>query len=445
MTTTPVGQADDAGPIDRPYRDLAWWLACVAVGLALTGLAVAAGAGLGTASAPFLGRYRFAVGPASLLAPAVAASVLLYAAKGGLTRPRWPILVGLSYLAALAWALALALVDGAAGLTRGLTDPGEYLTDVPKVGDEPDRFLREFTDRAAEFTPATRGHPPGPVLALWALDRLGIDNPRTLGLLLTALGALTVPLVLVAVRNSKGETAARRYAPVLILAPYAIWLAVSLDGVVALLGAAVVTLGAIASKEACRGWASLGLAFASGVLVGVATLFSYAAPWLGLCVICLYFARRRPMLNLFTGLGALVPIIGAQLTGFSWLDGLRVAQRDFHDRVEPDRPVLWWILISLVALAIATGPALVPSVRKIRNTPAWPYLIGAAAAVVFSVVMGLARGGVEHAWLPFFPWLTVAAVAPIRPGGEPVRSPLLLVAVGAAAAVVVEAVLATTW
>ena len=65
--------------------------------------------------------------------------------------------------------------------------------------------------------------------------------------------------------------------------------------------------------------------------------------------------------------------------------------------------------------------------------------------MVFSIAAGLARGGVEHAWLPFFPWLTVAAVAPERQGGQPVPAPLLLTGVGALVAVVIEAVLATPW
>ena len=34
-----------------------------------------------------------------------------------------------------------------------------------------------------------------------------------------------------------------------------------------------------------------------------------------------------------------------------------------------------------------------------------------------SIALGLARGGVEHAWLAFFPWLTIAAVAPNRQAG----------------------------
>jgi hypothetical protein len=266
-----------------------------------------------------------------------------------------------------------------------------------------------------------------------------------LGFLITALACLTVPLVLSAVRDSCGETAARRYLPVLVLAPYAVWVAVSLDAIVALLGACAVVAGVRASRRRMRGWPSLGWAFLAGVLIGVAALFSYAAPWLGLSIVFLYFARRRPLLNVLTGMGALLVVLGAQLAGFTWTDGLLVAEADYLVRIEPYRSRLWWSVISVVALLIAAGPPIYASARKLRNTPAWPFLVGAGSAVVFSIVAGIARGGVEHAWLPFFPWLTVAAVAPERQAGQAVRTPLLLVGLGAAVAICVEAALVTPW
>jgi hypothetical protein len=34
-------------------------------------------------------------------------------------------------------------------------------------------------------------------------------------------------------------------------------------------------------------------ALAAGLLTGVAALFSYSAPWLGLSIVFIYFARRR--------------------------------------------------------------------------------------------------------------------------------------------------------
>jgi hypothetical protein len=429
----------------KEWLDAAGWLFVALVGLTLTAVAVRSGAALGTASAPFLGRYRLQVGPASLLAPAVAGAVLLVVARGWLDRLRWSLVLGFGYLAALAWALSLALVDGTAGLTRALSSPEESLSDVDAVGDDPLGFVRHFTDRAPQHSVATRGHPPGPVLLLWSLHRLGVTDRLALGLILTAIGTLTVPVVLAAVRNACGEPAARSYLPVLALAPYAVWVAVSIDAVVALLGAAALAAGVRASTRHVRGWRATSWAVLAGLLAGTAALFSYAAPWLGLSVVFVYFARRRPFLNLGSGLAALVPVLAAQALGFGWVDGLLVARHDFLNRIEPYRSVVWWSGISLVALVLAAGPALFASLRKVRNTPAWPFLVGAGLAVLFSVLAGLARGGVEHAWLPFFPWLTVAAVAPEQQAGPPVPPPLLLAGLGAVVAVVVEAALATPW
>jgi hypothetical protein len=283
------------------------------------------------------------------------------------------------------------------------------------------------------------------VLVLWALHRIGLTDRLLLGLIVTAIGALLVPLVLAAVRGVCGETSARRYAPVLMVAPYAVWIAVSVDVLAAVLGAAMVAMGVRASAHERTGWRAGAWALGCGVVLGVAALFSYAAPWLGLSVVCLYFARRRAFLNLATGLGALLPVIAAQSAGFSWLDGLMLARDDYLARVEPGRSALAWSAISVVVLLLAAGPPLVRSLRRLRNTPGWPFLVGAGVAVAFTILAGLARGGAEASWLPYFPWLTVAAVAPTRQGGEPGETPLLLVAGGALTAILVEALLATPW
>jgi hypothetical protein len=366
---------------------------------------------------------------------------LVLAARGWLDRLPWRLVLPLGYLAFLAWAVALALADGAAGLTRGITAADNRLVDVDDVGDDPLAYLRTFPALAHEQEPATRGHPPGPVLLLWGLQRLGVTDRLAIGLLVVAVGALLAPLVLSALRGVCGETQARRFLPVVALAPYAVWLALGMDAVGAALGAAMVAAGVRASDHRRTGLRAAGWALTAGVLLGVAAMFSYAVPWLGLSVVCLYFARRRAALNFVTGAGALLPVTAAQLLGFGWVDGLLAAHADFATRVGPHRSALWWAGISLVALALAAGPPLYPSLRKIRNTAGWPFLVGAGAAVLFSITTGFARGGVEHAWLTFFPWLTVAAVAPERQAGPPVPAPLLLAGVGAATAIVVEALL----
>ncbi len=355
--------------------------------------------------------------------------------------PWWVIRVG-SAAGLFAWAVSLALVDGVEGLTRSL-NPDSYLGDVQEVGDDPLGYLRSFTSRSAEHTTATRGHPPGPVLALWALQRVGITGHFELAILVTAIGALAAPLVLSAVRDVSGETAARHFAPLIVLAPYAVWLAVSMDAVVLTIAAAMTVAGLRATRQ--RGWKAAGWAVLAGLLLGVAALFSYSASWLGLSIVGIYFARRSPALNLLSGLGVLVPVLLASLCGFAWTDGLAAANADFTTRVEPERSALWWGLISICALLLATGPALFASIRKLRNTPGWPFLLGAAAAVLFSIGAGLARGGIEHAWLPFFPWLVVAAVAPEERGGPAPPAPLLLTGVGALTAVIIEAALLTPW
>jgi methylthioxylose transferase len=438
--------AADLGSIaHRERTDAVGWALLAGGGLALTALAVQLDARLGTASAPFLGRYDIRLGAGSFLAPIVAAGMILLTVRRTLDHWRWSIVQAFAYVATLAWALALALIDGLSGLTKALGSPESFLGDTARVGDRPLDYVRHFVADPGSHSVAARGHPPGPVLLLWLLDRAGITNHVALGLLITALAALTVPLVLAAMRDACGETAARRYLPVLVLAPYMVWVAVSMHAVVALLGAAAIVAGVRASRRRERGWPSLTWALLSGVLVGIAALFSYSAPWLGLSVVCVYFARRRPFLNVVTGAGALLPVLAAQLAGFGWAEGLLAAEADYTTRVEPYRSALWWGVLSVVALMLAAGPALFASARKIRNTPAWPFLVGAGAAVLFSIVAGLARGGVEHAWLPFFPWLTVAAVAPERPAGPPVPSPVLLVTLGAVAAVLIEAIVATPW
>lgn len=436
-----------SGPVSLERRneraDVLRWGVALAAALLATWLAVRLHARVGTAAPPFTGRYRLAINPRSVLAPLLAAAVLAAVARGWADRPRFPALLGGAYLAAAGWALSLALVDGGRGLAGPLI--GEYLADLARVGSTPGAYVRDFTTDLASFTPATRDHPPLPVLLLWLLDRAGIHSPTALGVALTLLASLAVPLVLIAVRSLAGEVAARRLAPLLVLAPYAVWVAVSMDGVTAAIGAGVIAAGAVASERGRRWWACTALAALAGVLLGVAALFSYTAPCLAVSVMCLYFVRRRPLLNVVSAAATLLPPLLAHAAGFGWTDGLAAARTDLLDRLAPSHSVAAWVVLGIAVLLVAGGPALVVSARKIRLTPAWPYLVGAAGGIAFAVVAGLAGGEVERSWLPFLPWLLVAAVAPERRGEQPPAAPLWLAGAGALAGVVVEAVLASPW
>jgi hypothetical protein len=218
-----------------------------------------------------------------------------------------------------------------------------------------------------------------------------------------------------------------------------------MDAVTAALGAGLVAAGVVASERGRPGPLRLVWASVAGLLLGVAALFSYAVGWLAVSVICVYFVRRRPLLNVATGVSALLPLAAAQALGFSWTDGLLAARRELAERVGPYRPAVVWGGLALVVLLLAAGPALVAAVRKLRLTPGWPFVVGAAIGVAYAVLAGLARGEAERYWLPFFPWLLVAAVAPERRGEPAGPTPVLLVAAGAATAVCLQAVLRSPW
>jgi len=263
-----------------------------------------------------------------------------------------------------------------------------------------------------------------------------------LGLVVTAVGAAVVPLAAIAVRSLCHETAARRLVPVLALAPWSLWSAGCVDGVAAALTAAAVTLGVVGSEPGRRtGWA-----VGAGLVLGATTLVSYGTAWLGVAVAATYFVRRRPLLNMITGLSLLVPLILARLAGFSWPDGLRVAQHaEAASRLGGEDAGRWLVrlVIAVAVLLVAGGPIFIRSARRIRMTPGWPFLVGAVPIVAFTVLFGLAGPDTARAWLPAYPWLAAAALAPVprppRPGdttaaGDP---PVALVAVGAVTALAV--------
>ena len=433
----------------RQLREILLWMGMVTTGLAVTAIAVAVSGSVGSASAPFTGHFRFKVEIGSLLAPATAMTVLAAVRAGVIERLRWWVLVGVAYLAGVWWAVSLALVDGGNGFATPIDSPDEYLRDVSAVGSHPGHFLATFVQQSPHYSIATRTHPPGPVLLLWGLGKIGIHRPELIGILLTLLACGYIPLLAIAVRSLCHESAARRLLPILVLAPFAVWIAVSMDGIVLLLAAAFVTLGVVGSSPGRSPiWA-----FGSGLILGCDAMLNYAVAWLGVSMIAIYFVRRRPLLNVFTGIGALVPLFVAEFAGFTWTSGLSSAQADFGARVGPHRPWLLWTFLDLLLLLIACGPPIIRAFRRLHLTPGWPFVVGAGLAVGFALLSGLSRGEVERSWLAFYPFLLIPAVAPshrpldIGPHSDPDAGavPLWPIAVGAVGAIVIEAVLRTTW
>ncbi|MCM3886682.1 hypothetical protein [Frankia sp. R82] len=359
----------------------------------------------------------------------------------GVFRLSWPVLLLVGYVGSLAWTFALALV-APGGIRAGLRAPADLVTAAHAIGNDPLAMVAAYTDHVP---PATAGsvdvlpaHPPGPLLAAWTLARLGLSGAVPLGIAFTLIGALTVPVVCVAVRSLCHETAARRLVPILVLAPWSGWMAASPDAVTALLAALAVAVGVVGCEPGRR--YSAWWALASGLLLGLAALFGYAPVWLGVAVAAAYFVRRRPLLNAVTGLGALLPLFLFAAWGFSWPDGLALA-RVPH---QPLAATLAWAFLDLTVALLGAGPVAVRAARRLRLTPGWPFLLGATAAALFAALARLAEGGTQRTWLPLLPWLLVAAVAPRpRPAGpgDRVRAgalPVMLMSLGAAGAIVLR-------
>lgn len=364
---------------------------------------------------PVRGDYRL---PASLwmLVPLPVAAAVWYASPRLSARLGWRALLVAGYLTALGWAVALALVDGPAGLTEPLTGPGEYLSEVDRIGAMGVAdYLRGFTDRIIEgrvpgagpgWANHVAGHPPLLTLLFVLLARAGLAGPGWAAALCVAVGAAAVPAVLSTVRLLAGEGWARRAAPFVAAAPVALWVASSADAIIAGVAAAGIAVLAQATARYPVVLSALG-----GLLLGVAMMLSYGMALLApvaLAVTVVLAGWRGAAWRLAIAAAVALAVLASfAVAGFWWLEGLGLAA----DRVRlgqgwSDRPAWYFLLANPAALAVAVGPAVVAAVPLVRRHPrlAAPAA-GAAAAVGLALVANLSKGEVERIWLAFAVWL----------------------------------------
>ncbi len=112
---------------------------------------------------PLSATWDLRTGPGTLTAVVLALLAWRYAAALAATLS-WPRLLLLAYAAGLAWLLALALVDGPAGIAHLLDSRNEYLRTAHAVTDVP-TMLENFTGRIPlgtghSWTTHVAGHPP---------------------------------------------------------------------------------------------------------------------------------------------------------------------------------------------------------------------------------------------------------------------------------------------
>ena len=372
---------------------------------------------------PIIGRFRFGPpGGALALVPPIAIGLILLRQLPRLAATlRWRHLLMLSAVATAVWAVSLALVDGPSGLTRPMELPGHYLLDIDRI-DSPGAFLRGFTDHIGEYGTHIRSHPPGLVLLLWAMDRVGLGGSGWAAALVIVGGASAAPAVLLTTRELAGDALARRALPFVVLAPAALYVASTGDALFA--GVAAWGVAAVAIATGRHGRRRDGLAIAGGAGFGVALLLSYGAALVLVLPLVVIVVRRSWRVAVLAALGGSGVFAVAALAGFWWVEGLFATRLEYLESVASVRPYGYFLLANLAALALIVGPATLAGIQRLRGPLA--LVVGPALAmVVLADLSGMSKGEVERIWLPFAVFLLPAGALAAE---EPSRVRLWLVA-----------------
>lgn len=392
-------------------------------------------------AAPLFGFREFHIGWGTPFAVLIAIAAVLWGPTAA-RRLSWNRLVLLTWAAAGAWAMALAMVDGwQRGFATRLASTDEYLHEVPGVTDIP-AMLRGFSDRILDYqadswTTHVSGHPPGALLTFVWLDRLGLGGGAWAATLCVVVGSSAAAAVIVTVRALGDETMARRAAPFAALAPAAIWIAVSADAFYAGVVGWGIALLAIATTKRFRWPASI----AAGVLLGFGIYLNYGLVLMGLVAVAVLIAGRTAWPLIGALIGALAVAAAFTVAGFWWFDGYELVQERYYQGIATDRPFEYWGWANFAALFCALGlavPAAFPRIFS-RVKPINLLVIAGLAAVVMADLSQLSKAETERIWLPFAMWMLLA------PAVLPQRSHRFWIALQVLAALAINHLLFTNW
>ena len=414
-------------------------VAAGAIAVALVALATGVGVYLSSstsvqifaATPPLFAVWQPHLGPGTPLALLVAVLVVARGPAAAQHLP-WRRALAATYLAALAWTFALAMIDGwRAGFAGRLTTADEYLHEVPGIDGIP-AMLRGFSARILDHQPDSwtthvAGHPPGATLVFVWLDRAGLGGggwAAAVCVLVGCLAAVAVPVTLAALGS---PDLARAAMPFAVLFPGAVWLAVSADGLfagVAAGGIALFAVGASGGAAAGRRLANLALCAAGGVLLGFCVFLSYGLVLLAVPVLVIGVLHRNwPALAVAAAAAALVAAVFAA-AGFSWFEGYHLVVQRYYQGIANSRPYEYWVWANLAALVLCGGPAMAAGLCRALLSRALPagrsravaLVLAVAVAVAAADLSGLSKAEVERIWLPFAVWLTASAA--LLPAGS---------------------------
>lgn len=349
-------------------------------------------------------------------------------------------------------ALALAGPNGVGELWQPLARPEEFLAEFGRfVQEGPRDWLAAYGERLRQFRLPlhSSAHPPGGVLLMVAL-LLFTMHPVRMAVALAGLGVL-------------GAWGLQRLArhllpPDLALAAAALWLAV--PSVALFNGTTVDVPRAVAAIVVALAWhraARRGRArswFLAGAVHATALLLTLSLVTLLPVLVALVWSHlrdRRPAeLSGWAGAGVAggvsVYLLLWLATGFDMWDCAWTVRHNIATKLQVmERPAAM-LLLNLPVFAASTGVAL--SGLLLAGTgerrPAWVRGILVGVGVGMAMTSPLVRGEVERVWLPFTPFLALAAAGMLqRPGGLHVARWVGFALV--AQAVAVEALFGTFW
>jgi hypothetical protein len=274
--------------------------------------------------------------------------------------------------------------------------------------------VRTYVERLADYPTHVKSHPPGMVVLLRALELIGLRGNGWAAATMIAIAA-TVPCAIgLVVHGLAGPSVARPLIPFLVCGPWTLMVATVADGVYAALAAWAAATLMLAINVGPRG---LGLvaAFGSGLVVGLGVYASYGlVPLLAALCAAIVIRTGQPRL--------LMPVIAGTLTlaliwtaaGFDWVQGFAGARAAYHAGVASQRPYLYFLVANLVVFSVMLGPAVIAGLCRRPDPGVATIVVASLVAVAIANVSGLSKGEVERIWLPFVPFVTIAATRVAR-------------------------------
>lgn len=357
---------------------------------------------------PLIGSWELHA-PMATIAPVFAGAVVVLVVPLAIRRWSWSMLLLSSWGMSALFTTLLAAVDGREAIAEPLAGRYEYRAVLGEIdGRGAGSFVRDFVDRLPGYPTHVRGHPVGMPLVFWAQERLGLAGVGWSAALVIVVGTSVVVSMAIVVRCVAGEAVARRVVPFLAVTPSLVWVGTSADAFFAgVIAAAVATLAVAIHRD--DAWGQL-LAIASGAMGAFALHLTYGAVVMLLPMVALALSNRRAWLLATAAIGAAAVTGSFVAAGFWWFDGLAATKIEYDAGAGGFRPYWYFATVgNLAALLLAIGPAVVVALARLRDRRLWWIIVGALAGIVIADVSGMSKGEVERIWLPFVPFLSVAA------------------------------------